>query len=577
MPSTDMLEAMGAYNEELVKAGVMLDGDGLRPSSYGARVRFDDEGNASVIDGPFAETKELVSGYWVFEVSSKEEAVEWARKAPFRGGELEIRPFSVRRGLRRRVHARAAGEGERAPGAEQPAQRVSTPPAPTASATADLHRVVDAVWRMESARIVGALTRVTGDVGLAEELAQDALVAALEQWPESGVPAKPGAWLMAIAKHRAIDSFRRSQNLQRKTVAAGPRAGAGRGRRGGLGRRARRGRRGRRPAAGVHLLPPGALPRGPGGPDPAAGRRPRAPTRSPGPSWCRRRRWRSGSCGPSAPSPPPACRSRCRPVRTSPPGSPRCSRCSTWSSTRGTRPPRGRTSTRPALCQEAMRLGRILAGLVPGESEVHGLVALMELQASRLAARIGAGRRVGAAGRPGPQPLGPGAGQPRAGRAATAPRRPPPVRSARTRCRPGSPPATPAPAASRRPTGRPIAGSYEALAALNPSPVIELNRAVAVSRAYGPAAGLELVGRGCSTSRRWPATTCCPPCAGTCSCPWAATTRRGRSSSGPRRSPATSASARSCSAGPPTAGHGRCRPGSERRDPGTAPGRRAYI
>ena len=73
----------------------MLDGDGLRPSSYGARVRFDDEGNATVIDGPFTETKELVSGYWVFEVSSKEEAVEWARKAPFRGGELEIRPFSV--------------------------------------------------------------------------------------------------------------------------------------------------------------------------------------------------------------------------------------------------------------------------------------------------------------------------------------------------------------------------------------------------------------------------------------------------------------------------------------------------
>ena len=95
MPSQDLLEAMGAYNEELVKAGVMLDGDGLRPSSYGARVRFDDEGNATVIDGPFTETKELVSGYWVFEVSSKEEAVEWARKAPFRGGELEIRPFSV--------------------------------------------------------------------------------------------------------------------------------------------------------------------------------------------------------------------------------------------------------------------------------------------------------------------------------------------------------------------------------------------------------------------------------------------------------------------------------------------------
>jgi hypothetical protein len=95
MPSQEMLAAMGAYNEELVKAGIMLDGDGLRPSSYGARVRFDDEGNATVIDGPFTETKELVSGYWVFEVSSTEEAVEWARKAPFRGGELEIRPFSV--------------------------------------------------------------------------------------------------------------------------------------------------------------------------------------------------------------------------------------------------------------------------------------------------------------------------------------------------------------------------------------------------------------------------------------------------------------------------------------------------
>ena len=95
MPTTAMLEAMGAYNEELVKAGIMLDGDGLRPSSFGARLRFDQDGNATVLDGPFTETKELVSGYWVFEVSSREEAVEWARKAPFRGGELEIRPFST--------------------------------------------------------------------------------------------------------------------------------------------------------------------------------------------------------------------------------------------------------------------------------------------------------------------------------------------------------------------------------------------------------------------------------------------------------------------------------------------------
>ena len=95
MPSTELLQAMGAYNEELVKAGIMLDGDGLRPSSYGARLQFDRDGNVTVLDGPFTETKELVSGYWVWEVSSREEAVEWARKAPFRGGELEIRPFSV--------------------------------------------------------------------------------------------------------------------------------------------------------------------------------------------------------------------------------------------------------------------------------------------------------------------------------------------------------------------------------------------------------------------------------------------------------------------------------------------------
>ena len=94
MPSEKLHAEMGKYNEELVKAGIMLAGEGLQPSSKGARIEF--SGNKrTVVDGPFAETKELVSGYWVFEVSSKEEAVEWARKAPFRGGELEIRPFSV--------------------------------------------------------------------------------------------------------------------------------------------------------------------------------------------------------------------------------------------------------------------------------------------------------------------------------------------------------------------------------------------------------------------------------------------------------------------------------------------------
>src|SRR5215469_10881709 len=82
--------------------------------------------------------------------------------------------------------------------------------------TTDLHRTIDAVWRIEAARIIAALTRITRDVGISEELAQDALVAALEQWPHSGTPDNPGAWLMAIAKNRAIDRFRRNKLLERK-------------------------------------------------------------------------------------------------------------------------------------------------------------------------------------------------------------------------------------------------------------------------------------------------------------------------------------------------------------------------
>ncbi len=91
MPTEQQLAEMGAYNEELVKAGVMLAGEGLHPSSKGARVRFDADGNTTVIDGPFAETKELVAGFWILEVSSREEVIEWVRKAPFKGEEIEIR------------------------------------------------------------------------------------------------------------------------------------------------------------------------------------------------------------------------------------------------------------------------------------------------------------------------------------------------------------------------------------------------------------------------------------------------------------------------------------------------------
>lgn len=93
MPSEEALTKMGKYNEELVKAGVLLDGDGLKPPSHGKRVRFNGS-QRTVIDGPFAETKELVAGYWVWQVKSMEEAVEWLKRAPFENGEeVEIRPF----------------------------------------------------------------------------------------------------------------------------------------------------------------------------------------------------------------------------------------------------------------------------------------------------------------------------------------------------------------------------------------------------------------------------------------------------------------------------------------------------
>src|SRR3954447_6156592 len=91
LPTEQELAQMGAYNEELVKAGVMLAGEGLHPSSKGARVRFDKDGRSTVVDGPFAETKELVAGFWILQVSSREEVLEWVKKAPFRDGEVEVR------------------------------------------------------------------------------------------------------------------------------------------------------------------------------------------------------------------------------------------------------------------------------------------------------------------------------------------------------------------------------------------------------------------------------------------------------------------------------------------------------
>lgn len=92
MPAEQELAEMAKFNEEMIKAGVMLAGDGLRPSSHGARIAYDGK-QRTVIDGPFSETKELVAGYWILQVKSREEAIEWLKRAPFHEGEIEIRPL----------------------------------------------------------------------------------------------------------------------------------------------------------------------------------------------------------------------------------------------------------------------------------------------------------------------------------------------------------------------------------------------------------------------------------------------------------------------------------------------------
>ncbi|CAA9249884.1 MAG: RNA polymerase ECF-type sigma factor [uncultured Blastococcus sp.] len=366
---------------------------------------------------------------------------------------------------------------------------MTTPPARTAS-TADLHRVVDAVWRMESARIVGALTRVTGDVGLAEELAQDALVAALEQWPGTGVPAKPGAWLMAIAKHRAIDSFRRSQNLVRKTEELG---------RDLVTREAVEEdwaaaldevveddvlrlvfischpvlSREARVALTLRLV--GGLT------TEEIARAFLVPEKTLAQRIVRAKRTLTAARVPFETPSGPEFTARIASVLE----------VLYLIFNEGYSATAGEDLVRPALCQEATRLGRILAGLVPEEAEVHGLVALMEIQASRLAARIGAdGQAVTLADQDRTAwdrvLIGRGLAALRRAEDSGAALGPYGLQAAIAACH--------ARAVSVEETDwARIAALYEALAELTRSPVVELNRAVAVSRAYGAGAGLELV------------------------------------------------------------------------------------
>jgi len=357
-------------------------------------------------------------------------------------------------------------------------------------AASDTQRAIDAVWRIESARLIAGLARMVRDVGLAEELAQEALVAALERWPETGVPDNPGAWLMATAKHRAIDLLRRSKRLERKHQEVGQQMGV------------------EQETAGADL--DGAID------DDVGDDLLRLVFISCHPVLSTEARvaltlrllggLTTEEIARAFLVPEPTVAQRIvRAKRTLakervpfevPRGADLAGRLSSVLEVvylifnEGYSATAGDDWMRPALCEDALRLGRILAGLVPLEPEVHGLVALMEIQASRSGARLGpAGApillldqnrarwdqvliRRGLAALERAESLG-GARGPYALQAAIA------ACHARART------------AGETDWAR-IAALYQALVQVSPSPVVELNRAVAVGMAFGPAAGLEL-------------------------------------------------------------------------------------
>ena len=355
----------------------------------------------------------------------------------------------------------------------------------------DTHRAIDAVWRIESARLIAGLTRIVRDVGVAEDLAQDALVAALERWPESGVPDNPGAWLMATAKHRAIDLLRRGKMLERKHQEVGHELEA------------------RQEMAVLDL--DAAIDDDIGDdllrlvfischPVLATEARVALTLRLLG--GLTTEEIARAFLVPESTVAQRIVRAKrtlaeARVPFEVPRGAELEARLSSVLGVvylifnEGYSATAGDDWTRPALCEDALRLGRILAELAPQEPEVHGLVALMEIQASRLRARVGPSGepvllldqdrarwdqlliRRGLAALERAEELG-GAHGPYALQAAIA--------ACHARAR------TPAETDWAR-----IAALYDALAQLAPSPVVALNRAVAVGMAFGPAAGLELV------------------------------------------------------------------------------------
>jgi RNA polymerase sigma-70 factor (ECF subfamily) len=354
----------------------------------------------------------------------------------------------------------------------------------------DTHRAIDAVWRIESARLIAGLARIVRDVGIAEDLAQDALLAALERWPETGIPDNPGAWLMATAKHRAIDHLRRDSRLERKHAQLGHELEA-------------------QLAMAVPDLD-AALDDHVGDdllrlvftachPVLSAEARVALTLRLLGGLT-------TEEIARAFLVPEPTVAQRIvRAKRTLadanvafelPHGAEFTARLSSVLQViylifnEGYSATAGEDWLRPALCEDALRLGRILAGLMPSEPEVHGLVALMEIHASRSRARVSptgepillleqdrarwdhllihrglaALERAEALGARGPYAL----------QAAIA------ACHARART-------------ADETDWQRIAMIYDILAELTPSPVVELNRAVAYGMAFSPAAGLELV------------------------------------------------------------------------------------
>ena len=245
--------------------------------------------------------------------------------------------------------------------------------------------------------------------------------------------------------------------------------------------------RGRPAAADLHLLPPGAGDAGARGADAARARRPHAPARSRARSWSPSRRWRSGSCAPSARSPRRTSPTGCRPTRSCPTACAACSQVVYLIFNEGYARDRGRSARARGAVRRGDPARRLLCRLMPDDAEVRGLLALMLLHDARRAARVDAQRPLRRARRPGPVALGPGAGSARGSRRSSA--RCACGGRARTSCRRRSRRSTSRPRTPRRPTGRRSPSSTARSRSSTPSPVVELNRAVAVGFADGPGRG----------------------------------------------------------------------------------------